>query len=381
MDPIAGLLAMPFQTNSANQSHIGPSRNRTEPDRRQPVSLRPPLASLAENSDPAEGAIETDRRSVRAVRDLFERRSADAPEPGRSSLLSRAGHSSVPSSPPEAGVVNTVSPQDEDALAEGAEAARSDKQTAAYLSMIRTLAKDDAQAQQVLARLEGSEEVQKQTDPLSATAEQINQKVAAYFESTFELNIHIEGRIESAAATNQESASVTVEGEVEQSDPLVLDLDGDGVELTTARDGSTFDITGDSAKEQTAFVTGGDAFLALDKNNNGFIDSGRELFGDQNGAKDGFEELSKYDDNNDNQIDSRDAVYGSLRLFADANFDGISQTSEVKSLRDAGISSIQLNDVEAHRNLNGGALLSTASYTRTDGSHGTVGDVNVNYLA
>ncbi|MDP8243162.1 MAG: hypothetical protein P9L94_03710 [Candidatus Hinthialibacter antarcticus] len=383
MDPIAGLLATPFHTNSTNQSKIGPSRNRTEPNSRQRVSLRPPLASLAENSDTAEGSTETQRRAVLTARDRFERQSASAQESGRSSLLSRAGHSNTASSPNGAGVSNTSTQQD-DALGDGAQAARSDKQTAAYLQMIRSLSKDDQQAQQVLARLEGAEEVQEQTDPLSTTVEQINEKVTAYYESTFNLNIHIEGRIDavaSSSASNQKSASVTAEGEVNQSDPLVFDLDGDGVELTTARDGSQFDITGDGRKEQTAFATGGDAFLALDKNGNGFIDSGRELFGDQNGAKDGFEELRKYDDNRDNRIDSRDSVYGSLRLFADRNFDGVSQSGELQSLRDAGISSIQLNDVEAHRDINGGTQLSTASFTRNDGSQSTVADVNVNYLA
>ena len=50
-------------------------------------------------------------------------------------------------------------------------------------------------------------------------------------------------------------------------------------------------------------------------------------------------------------------------------------------MRDAGIASIQLNDVETHREINGGTLLSTATYTRTNGSQSTVADVNVNYLA
>ncbi|MBZ0258849.1 hypothetical protein K8I31_22495 [bacterium] len=383
MDPIAGLLAAPFHTNSVNQSLIGPSRNQTEPNSRQNVSVRPTLASLAENSDSAEVLSETQRRAVLQARDRFERQSASASESGRSSLLSLAGHSNSSASGESASVSNTSTPQDEDALAEGAQAARSDKQTAAYLQMIRSLSKDDKQAQEVLARLDGSEQVQQQIDPLSTTIDEVNQKVSAYYESTVNLNIHIEGRIDGAAssASNQQSASVTVEGEVNQSDPLVFDLDGDGVELTTAQNGSNFDITGDGQSEQTAFVTGGDAFLALDKNKNGFIDSGKELFGDQNGAQDGFAELRKYDENADNRIDENDSVYSSLRLFADANFDGVSQANELQSLRDAGISSIQLNDVELHRNLNGGTQISTASFTRSDGSHGTVADVNVNYLA
>lgn len=64
---------------------------------------------------------------------------------------------------------------------------------------------------------------------------------------------------------------------VQQSDPITLDLNGNGVELTNYTNGANFDITGSGTKVNTAFVTGGDAFLAINGNGNGHIDSGKEL--------------------------------------------------------------------------------------------------------
>jgi hypothetical protein len=93
-----------------------------------------------------------------------------------------------------------------------------------------------------------------------------------------------------------------VESLDKQQDPIVFDLDGDGIELTDTANGVRFDITGTGKAVQTAWVRGGDALLAWDRNGNGKIDSGLELFGDQRGATNGFEELRKLDTNSDGFI-------------------------------------------------------------------------------
>ena len=90
-------------------------------------------------------------------------------------------------------------------------------------------------------------------------------------------------------------------------DPLILDLDGDGINLTSTEDGVEFDIDGDGIAEKTAFIKGDDALLYLDDNGNGVADSGRELFGDQEGDANGYAELARYDENNDGKIDKLDA--------------------------------------------------------------------------
>lgn len=175
------------------------------------------------------------------------------------------------------------------------------------------------------------------------------------------------------------SITVSTEEEVKQGDPLVLDLDGDGVELTSYRDGARFDLLGEGRAVNTAFVTGGDAFLALDRNGNGRIDDGTELFGEQNGAANGFEELRKLDSNGDNRIDERDDAFDSLRLFRD-NGNGVTERGELLTLRDAGIASIDLNYRDVQLEAAGGNVISQlASYQRVDGSQGTAADALLNY--
>ena len=101
----------------------------------------------------------------------------------------------------------------------------------------------------------------------------------------------------------------------QKQDPLVLDLDGAGPR-TTGQDGArAFDLQGDGRVAPTSFVSGNSAFLALDRDGNGRIDSGQELFGDQHGARDGYEELRKFDSDQNGRIDVQDPVYGELRLL------------------------------------------------------------------
>ena len=162
--------------------------------------------------------------------------------------------------------------------------------------------------------------------------------------------------------------SIEIRQIYQQVDPLILDLDGNGIDVTDVASGVTFDIDGDGNEDQTAWVSGGDALLALDRNGDGKINDGTELFGDQNGAKDGFAELAKYDDNQDGVIDESDAVFSSLVLL---RADG-SQAD----LASEGIKSISLTLITPlDERLIGGDLVAKSGFTRTDGSQGMVGEV------
>ncbi|PKR54169.1 hypothetical protein [Thalassospira marina] len=157
-------------------------------------------------------------------------------------------------------------------------------------------------------------------------------------------------------------------GNVTQQDPLILDLDGNGIDITSLRDGAVFDLDGNGTKDRVAWVAGNDALLALDKNKNGQIDDGTELFGDQNGAKDGFAELATYDDNGDGTIDAQDKVFSSLILL---HADG-SQSS----LSDEGIASIRVSAITPlSERLVGGTLAAEGEFVRDDGSVGKTGEV------
>ncbi len=165
-------------------------------------------------------------------------------------------------------------------------------------------------------------------------------------------------------------------GESAFCDPLVLDLDGDGIDLSGVEDGVLYDIDGDGVKEQTAFIRGDDALLYLDNNGNGLADSGLELFGDQEGDANGYAELARYDENNDGKIDELDTVYSKLRLWQDKNTDGVNQESESLTLLEAGIKSIQLKyDNLMQNDKNGNITAQTGQFTRVDGSTGYSADM------
>jgi hypothetical protein len=108
--------------------------------------------------------------------------------------------------------------------------------------------------------------------------------------------------------------------------PIILDLLGDGIKLTSVDNGVYFDLDADGTIDKVAWTdyqdTFDNAFLIYDKNNNGMVDNGSELFGDQSGSSTGFEELAKYDDNGDGIIDPLDGIYPILQLWVDLNKNG-----------------------------------------------------------
>lgn len=216
--------------------------------------------------------------------------------------------------------------------------------------------------------LEGLQSIGLIASPTGTTGTSGAQQVQA---SSF--NLQLEFSFEST-----EVVQVT-QGQVQQSDPITFDLDGDGIELTNYAAGARFDILGIGQQANTAFVTGGDAFLALDRNGNGKIDSGKELFGDQRGAKNGFEELRILDGNGDGVIDARDEAFTRLRLFKD-NGNGVTEAGELLSLAGAGIASISLAYRDVDEAASGGNRTAQSSLFRyEDGRRGRVVDTILNF--
>lgn len=140
--------------------------------------------------------------------------------------------------------------------------------------------------------------------------------------------------------------------------PVLVDLSGNGFDLTNAEQGVNFDLNNIGASERIAWtvLNSDDAWLALDRNGNGAIDDGSELFGDTTPQsapvigekKNGFRALAEYDKainggNEDGAIDAMDAIYSSLRLWQDVNHNGISESSELHSLASSNVVGLDLN--------------------------------------
>lgn len=138
-------------------------------------------------------------------------------------------------------------------------------------------------------------------------------------------------------------------------------MDGHGFHLTDAQNGVKFDIRGDGHPIQIGWTAAGaqNAFLALDRNGDGNITSGKELFGNftaqpKSANPNGFLALAEYDEpenggNDDGIIDEHDAVFSKLRLWIDANHDGISQPTEIYTLPELGIHSLALGYFESRQ--------------------------------
>jgi len=109
-------------------------------------------------------------------------------------------------------------------------------------------------------------------------------------------------------------------------------------------------------------------FLALDKNKNGVVDNGDELFGDIGGYKNGFESLASHDLNKDGVIDAKDEVFSQLTLWKDSDHNGVCKKSEVRSLASMGVKSINLSYKNDVRQLGGGrgSLLGPGEFSFVD---------------
>lgn len=146
--------------------------------------------------------------------------------------------------------------------------------------------------------------------------------------------------------------------------PIVIDVVGNGFNLTNPANGVPFDITGSGISQQISWTSADsdDAWLALDRNGNGTIDDGRELFGSSTAqprlspgeTKNGFRALAMFDrpqygGNSDGQIDLGDTVFLNLKLWQDRNHNGVSEPDELQTLSDSEVRIIELRYAESKR--------------------------------
>ena len=172
----------------------------------------------------------------------------------------------------------------------------------------------------------------------------------------------------------EQSVSVR-EGDAKLKDPLVLNFAGNAAELTTTR--FNFDIDSDGRLDQVAFVGPNSGFLALDRNHDGKINDGQELFGASTGE--GFAELAAYDQDGNQWIDENDAVYQNLRIWSkDAQ-----GNDQLVSLGERGIGAIYLGHVTSPFSLKDsanalvGQIRESGVFLNENGAVGTVQQVDL----
>ena len=163
--------------------------------------------------------------------------------------------------------------------------------------------------------------------------------------------------------------------------PIVLDLDSNGIQTLSVNAGVNFDLLADGRPVQTGWVGSGDGLLVMDRNQDGSINDGSELFGTStvlaNGSKavDGYQALAELDTNHDGVISSADAQFAKLGVWIDGNADGQTGVGEIKSLIELNIAQLSLKAQVTTDTNNGNLVGLTSSYQTTDGVTHTAADV------
>jgi hypothetical protein len=133
------------------------------------------------------------------------------------------------------------------------------------------------------------------------------------------------------------------------SDPIVIDLDGDGIELLPIEKGVNFDLYNIGTKVAIGWVSPDDGLLVMDRNGDGIIDNGGELFGNiMTAFEDGFDQLEELDrtehsGNGDNVLNEFDEVFNRLMVWKDKNTNGITDIGELFTLRELNIKEFDLS--------------------------------------
>jgi len=180
----------------------------------------------------------------------------------------------------------------------------------------------------------------------------------------------------SMSRSYREETHISVQaGSAKRQDPLVINFAGTATQLRDQR--FSFDLNGDGSKENIAQLASGSGYLAFDRNGNGHIDNGLELFGPATNS--GFGELAQLDSDHNGWIDENDAAYQQLSVWT-PDEDG---QGSLQSLAKLQIGALYTGHVASPFELRGsnnndlGAIGATGLYLREDGSSGTLQELDL----
>jgi hypothetical protein len=199
--------------------------------------------------------------------------------------------------------------------------------------------------------------------------------------STFQVSALTSPQIKSLSSAQIASLSTTQVSYLKMVTPIALDLNGDGVRTQSIQAGIKFDITASGYEVSTGWLSPEDGFLVLDRNQDGIINDGSELFGsatelaDGSRASDGYTALQQWDSDQNGEIDANDAVFPELRVWVDHDGDGHTDAGELKSLNSLGVTSISLVSEVGQQIDNGNLIGLTSVFKTADGASHTVADV------
>lgn len=182
------------------------------------------------------------------------------------------------------------------------------------------------------------------------------------------------------------SASISTYDAFDWYEPLVLDLDGDGIELIKRQDSRAYyDVTGDGFRRNIGWVGPQDGLLAIDRNSDGKINLADELSFAMWTADPNDTDLgglrAVFDTNHNGLLDAGDTRFADMRIWQDLNSDGVSDTGELKTLAQAGIVSISLTAAQTDWSSGGSHINGFTTYQKGNGTMGWAADAGLGYEA
>jgi hypothetical protein len=187
-----------------------------------------------------------------------------------------------------------------------------------------------------------------------------------------------DGDLDIVSASSIDDTIAWYENTCDGSDPLVLDLDGDGVELLGLDSGVTFDVDVDGALESTGWVGPDDGLLAMDLDGSGQIEDMSEVFSEVfNGGNytDSLAALATLDSNADQVISAEDDQFDEILVWQDGDSDGVSTDAELSTLTDHGISALDLDVTASDETVSGNTIDAVGTVEFDDATTGTFAEV------